>query len=333
MKSNGLRDFFLLTGALLVLRLLLGFLTVPPGPAAFLSVVSSIVFVGIPIVALYRAADYGWGRSGGPSEDVGTSPTRSGAKVLAWLLVSGAVLHAAAALALRTVLPATGPATVLGQAVVQCGIALWTLGLGGLVGLLIKDRNIILPVALFLAALDMFLVFHPQAPTARLVRQNPQFFQSMAVSVPAVRETSSEAAPVGASVEPQAFVGPADLLFIAMFFVGMSRFGMPLSRTAKWVAPVMVVYLLIVLSKLNLNMLPALVPIGGTVLLVNRREFNLDRSEKAMVWGIAVFSVLLAGFGLYGHFTDRRPTVQTAPSMPGNVQAPPEQAKTPLPGR
>lgn len=282
-KPSGIAVFGILTSVLFVLRLILGVVTVPPQAAVALSLVATVLFLALPIVALFRASEFAWsGRSAGLT------------------LLAGAVIHVFGAV-LANSMPQVGFATVFVQSVVQVGIAIWTLGLGALVALMIKDKNLILPMAVFLAGLDVFLVFNPDAPTSKIIRQNPAVFQSMAVKIPAARVATSQ--PQGAQIVNQAFVGPADLLFMATFLVVLSKFKMKLRETAKWLVPVMIAYLLLVLSPLGLNMLPALVPIGITVLIVNRKEFRMSKEETLMAWGAVALSIALAGFGLYKHFT------------------------------
>lgn len=311
--TNGLKAFSLLTGLLFLFRLVLGFVTVPPQVAPALSFAFTIVFLGLPILALFRA-----------SESVWTTKTAG------LILLAGALVHVAGALCLSHLLPPAGPSTVVVQSLVQVGISLWTLGLGALVALMIKDKNLIVPIAIFLAGLDVFLVFNPEAWTSKIVRQNPAVFQSMAVKIPAARPTTAK--PEGAKIVNQAFVGPADLLFIATFFVILARFQMRVRETVKWLLPVMVVYLLLVLMpQLGLSMLPALVPIGLTVLIVNRKEFTMSKEEKGMVWGAAALSLALAAFGLYRHFTYKPPAEPTVTSTMESGQSPPTQGGTPLP--
>lgn len=300
-----------LVGALFLLRIVLGFVLLPPGVALVLDFVVTVVFVTVPILAVFRAAQSPWT-----------------AKMGAVFVAAGAAAHVLGTVLLIKVLPAAGPATVVVQSLVQAGISFWTLGLGALVAVMIKDKNLILPVAVFLAGLDMFLVFNPDAPTAKIVRQNPAIFQSMAYKVPSAR-AEAPGAPTGAQVVPRAFIGPADLLFIAAFFVLLTRFKMRVSETVRWLVPVMLVYLaLVLIPQLGLSMLPALVPIGGTVLLVNRNEFSMSKEEKGMTWGAIVLAVALAGFGLFRHFTTKTGAAPPEPSKLEGAQGLPGSGAT-----
>jgi hypothetical protein len=228
-------------------------------------------------------------------------------------------------------LPREGFAPVLVEALGQVGLAGWTLGLGVLVATMIKDKNMILPIALFLAGFDMFLVFTPTGPTARFLESQPEVFQSVAMSVPAPQPSGTESTPE-ARVEPMAFVGPADLFFVATFFVCLHRFKMRVLETARWLVPVMATYLAVVLLPFGLGMLPALVPIGATVLLVNRREFQLSRDEKLGTALTALIAFGLAAYGLFARLTQTPQDGRSAPSTEGRVPSAATPPETPAPG-
>ncbi|HXH61302.1 MAG TPA: hypothetical protein VNI20_08075 [Fimbriimonadaceae bacterium] len=319
--SDGFRRYLTLVGCLFVLRVVLGFVAVPLGMVHTLSVVSSIVFVGVPLYALYSAADREWG-------------SRQGLIVLA----TGAAMHVAAALLVSYVLPQQGVWTVVAHAFGQTGILFWTLGIGVLLSIFIKDRNLMVPVALFLIGFDAFLVFNPSAPTAKILRLAPRSFTQVALAtVPAVK---AEGQPMG-QVQDLAYVGPADLLFLAAFFCLLFRHRMRTRQTLLWLAPVLIAYLLVVLifgdktiGPVRLAMLPAMVPIGVTVLLVNRKEFKFAKQEVGGVIGVALIALLLAAFGIYrAAVNDRQKEQPTAPSIPVDVPVPQAQGGSPAPAR
>lgn len=283
-EKSGLKAFFLVVLALMLLRITLAYLLVPLPLLKFLMVLSAVVFIGAPIYAIFRAGSHEWTN-----------------KAAFALLVPGALLHVAGVLLFGAVAP-EGFGSVLVQAIGQTGILLWTLGLGVLLALFIRDKNLMIPVAIFLIGFDMFLVFNPSAPTAFLMRQGGVNAQAVLMTVPLIKEQGS---PKG-RVENLAYVGPADLLFSAAFFTLLARFRMRSRQTANWLIPVLAAYLVVVIffgtatiGPLSLSMLPAMVPIGLTVLLVNRREFKLEKQEVLGVVLVAVMAVALAWFGVY----------------------------------
>lgn len=299
--------------ALFALRVWFGVASVPTQAAGFLNLVSAVAFVVLPIVALFFGAS------------LKLRPVWAGLT-----LALGVGMQVGAGVAVRQ-LKLTGLNGVLVESVGQTGLLIWCLGLGVLVAQLIKEKNLILPVAFFLAGFDAFLVLTPYAPTAKIVEQNPAVFQSVASAVPKAREAKPAEKPKEAKLEPLAFIGPADFLFAAVFFALLFRFQMRVRETALWLAPVLVLYLLVVLSPFGLGMLPALVPIGGTVLLVNRKEFTLTKDEIQATWAVAVIALALAGFGLYqriNHKPTRRPAAPA--NGPANL-VPAAPAKTPSP--
>jgi hypothetical protein len=307
--GRGLRAFALILLALFLLRLALGTATFSVPVANALSLLNTVLFIGLPVYGLLCAASHGWK-----------------IKPAIILLAVGAALHVFTALALNGPPAQSGFFVVLLSAIGQTGIVLWTLALGVVIALKLPDKNLMIPIAIFLIGFDMFLVFNPSAPTARLLREAPRLAHSALATVPRAR---AEGAPQ-ASVQDFAYIGPADLLFSAAFFTLMFRFGMNARRTAMWLIPVLVLYLLVILlfgdrhiGPLSLAMLPAMVPIGLTVLLVNRKEFRLQGQEVAGVFLVAAVSIGLALYGVYRASQARRQEPLPEPSLQGGAQASP----------
>jgi hypothetical protein len=191
----------------------------------------------------------------------------------------------------------------------------------------------LIPIAIFLVGFDMFLVFNPESPTRRMLENAPAVTQSVLATVPQAKSTDE--AKVG--VQNLAQVGPADLLFAAAFFVLMFRFDMRPRQTMLWMVPVLVVYLLIVvfagsarIGPLSLGMLPAMVPIGLTVLLVNWRSFKLQGQEVA---GVVLVTLLSAGLAWFGIYRANQQAPQAAPLQQGDDLSPqaPEGSPSPAP--
>ncbi|HZH99378.1 MAG TPA: hypothetical protein VEX38_10440, partial [Fimbriimonadaceae bacterium] len=237
--------FFGVLGALAPLRLALGFAAVPLGLVLPVSILMTVIFIAAPVLALYRAASYAW-----------TAKT-------AWLFLGGGVLvHIPLQLLAQNVL--TGFPAALAAAVAQVGLVTWCVGLGALLTMLLKDKNLLIPVSVFLAAFDIFLVFTPVGFTQQIMRAAPQALPTVGYAVPQVTNTPTSG-PVGAF----AYIGPADFLFMGMFFVALFRFRMRTRETLIALIPALLVYLLLAAV---LGPIPLLVPIGLTVLLVNIAE-------------------------------------------------------------
>lgn len=304
------RRFWAIAGGLFAVQFLLGALALPP----WVSILSAILFIAAPIAALFCAASADWKAKTG----------------FIWL-AAGVAVQVACVIALRG-MPKAGLPTVLVECLAQTGLLVWCTGLGSLVGLLIKDKNLILPVAIFLAGFDIFLVMTPNTFVAQTVANNPALFQSVAMRVPMARAEPKPEAPQeqrGPRIQALAYIGPADLIFVTTFFALLFRFQMQIRKTVAWLIPVLILYMGVALMGMPL---PALVPIGLTVLLVNIREFKFARDEKIGLALVSVLAVGLAAYGIYRRATYVPPPKKPAAPAPSAVApGPPGSEATPAP--
>ncbi len=284
------------------LRILLDFLRLPASFVEPLNLIVAILFIAGPILGLFRASDATW-------------RTREGYK----LLVIGILVQVIFTLILRET-PQGAIVRVFFSALAQSGLLLWCAGLGAVLAASLREKNLFLPVALFLIGFDVFLVFAPQAPTRKILEQRPEVFESIAMRVPSIQSTAE---PLG-QVAVTAFVGPADFFFLFMFFVAMHRFALRREATLRWTIIAMVAYLLTVLffgnlkiAGLSLAALPAMVPIGGAFLAVNWREFKLNKEESIMTMIVAILALGLAAFGIRGALTQPAKPAEPLRTVPG----------------
>ena len=294
-RGSKLGIFFLVLIVLTALRLLLGLVAVPTTLVVPLGVVVTAVFVAAPILALFHAAAHRW------------TPGLAVAFIL-----GGAIVHAGGWLfltkeaqsLLQQMTIAVPPLLLAGvAALIQIGLVCWCVGLGALLVTLIRDKNIIIPVAVFVAAFDIFLVLTPVGPTQAIMQARPEVFQAVAYQVPSV-----QTAVTGEPVAPFAFIGPADFLFCAMFFVLLFKFGMRTRQTLIALIPTLIVYL----GLAYFMPLPALVPIGIVVLAINLPEFKLTRDEWLATGVVALIGVGLILWGM----TRERPSPKAPPAAP-----------------
>jgi hypothetical protein len=271
--------FFLILLLIALLRIVIGLLALPDNHNLILwaSVGVTVVFVAAPILGLFWAAGYAW------------TPI----KAVIMLIGGGIVWAGSMVLAQRTGNPLVGGSLV---AISQSGLICWCFALGSLLALLIKDKNLILPIAVFLALFDMWLVFAPEGVVQHFVVQGPMTqLKTMAYQSPSVATASA-----GGRAEPMLYIGPADFVFLSMFFVALYRFRMRVASTLRVIMPVLALYLIVVLcwpgvhiGPITLGALPALLPIGLVVLIVNRDQFNLNRDEKITTVVLAVLGTAL----------------------------------------
>jgi uncharacterized RDD family membrane protein YckC len=210
----------------------------------------------------------------------------------------------------------------------QSCLLLWTFCLGTLLALFLKDKNLLVPMTIFLALFDIWLVFAPEGVANQATHGNRKMVSEIlnrgGYQIPAPAAVSHNG-----FASPLAVVGPADWLFLAMFFVALYRFRMRTVQTAVWMTPVLAAYLMIVLffrdssiGPFKLGALPALLPIGAVILLVNWREFKLTKDEvrATIVLCVGAFAImtwrLMVSLG-----SPERPT---GPLQPGPGQAQPE---------
>jgi hypothetical protein len=250
----------------------------PPQYLVPASVVATVLFMFLPVCGIFLAAGLRWS-------------TKHGAIVLA-LGVAGVLL-------LSRVQTGNTWSDGAIQAALQLSRIAWPVALGTLVGTLVRDKNLLIPIALFLITFDILLVLAPRGPTRAMMEQPVarMAFETLAYQVPAPRSQAEEP-----TVRPQplAQIGPADSLFLAMFAFALYRFGMRVRKTFVWMAVALTLYLAIVIfaggtsiAGIQLKMLPGLVPMGVVMLAVNWREFSLSPEERRLIYGVVVVCGLL----------------------------------------
>ena len=271
-----------------MLRVAVGYVAVPVSLLFPASVLTTVLFMVIPMLALFLGAGHPWDLK----------------QAIAIVVLGVVVQTGGATLAHMAVSRALGGAIFAAS---QAGLVVWCMGAGAALACLLKDRNMLLPIAVFLALFDTWLVFAPEGLVSRALSGAPAPIKldQVAYAVPKVA-TSATPQVANGFAQSLAFVGPADLLFLAMFFVALYRFGMRPRQTLVAIAPVLVAYLAIVLllpnawvGPIRLAALPALLPIGLTVLWVNRKEFHLLPDEKAITIGLVVLGVPFVAWRIF----------------------------------
>lgn len=288
MKKHGTPlVFFAALIALGAVKVALGQIRFPELALPFAVPFITALFIIVPVFALYRAASYHWGRG------------------LALSVIGvGVLLHAVMHIVAMNVYGAQGLGASISIAIRDIGMFSWCVGLGAFLALMLNDKNLLIPVSVFLAGFDIFLVLTPIGPVKHMLQNAPQIVQSVALTVP--KPTSDVA---GGFAHPYAYIGPADFVFMAMFFVALHRFDMRLRSTAWALVPAVLAYLVLLYFPF-LSALPLLVPIGITVLMVNAREFHLNKEE----WLSTALVTLIAGLLIWWGLTHPgSPTVTSPP--------------------
>lgn len=157
---------------------------------------------------------------------------------------------------------------------------------GVLIAKLIKEIKLLLPVAVVLALVDLYVVFGGGLVTQAVSGNSPSAqiaMSSLSVSLTPRTERTNQGL-------PPLTVGFADYLFIALFFSCFARFGVAAWRTLGLLCVTLVIYLVFAVKM----PLPALVPIAVVIIAMNYRQFQYTKQEKSslMTAGILVLVIL-----------------------------------------
>ncbi len=167
---------------------------------------------------------------------------------------------------------------------------------GILLSRIIREPNVLLPVALVAMPIDYLGAMTPIGFTQNAVANNPELVKAVSVPVPAV---GGGAAHAGA-LHPIAYIGPGDALFMAFFFAVALRLSLNVRGTFWWMYGLLTATMLLVL-RTDVN-IAALIPMGLAVVIANFRFFKLKRDEVfATLYAAAFILVLVTGFYYYSH--------------------------------
>ena len=182
--------------------------------------------------------------------------------------------------------------------------------LGILLSRIIREQNVLLPVAIVAMPIDFLGAMTPIGFTAHVVAQHPDFVKHVSVPVPGVGSATHYGglAPIG-------FIGPGDVLFVAFFFAVVLRLHMNVRGTFWWIYGLLTVTMLFVLSPYGFN-IAALVPMGLAVLIANLRFFKLRREEvfATLYAGLLIVALVTGFYFYYSHSHKPAPAGQVTES-------------------
>jgi hypothetical protein len=166
--------------------------------------------------------------------------------------------------------------------------------LGSLLSLIIREKNILLPVALIAMPIDYLGAMTPTGFTHDMVMHASKIVSNVSVSVPQVTVH-------GFSISPIAYIGPGDVLFMALFFAAVQRFDLSERKTFWWMYSLLSISMLLVVRLSNFP-IGALVPMGLAVIIANIRAIKLKRDEVfAVAYAGALILVLVIVFFTLSH--------------------------------
>jgi len=170
--------------------------------------------------------------------------------------------------------------------------------LGRLLSRLIREPNLLLPVLLTAAAVDIFTV--SVGPTRLALEKAPEKVRSLSVDVPEAGSATGKQGAAGLTIA--ASIGLGDFIFAALFLTAAWRHRLELTRAAVAATLLTVLAMSAVLLLPQIPALPLLPFIVAGVLLPNLRYFRLSAQERvAMVVGALFLIVLLAVIYLVIH--------------------------------
>lgn len=173
-------------------------------------------------------------------------------------------------------------------------ITLGCANLGILLAPIIREPNVLLPVALVSMPIDYLGAMTSIGFTQNVVAHNPKLVQNLSVPVPSI------GGGLHGGIHPIGFIGPGDALFMAFFFAVVLRLKMNTKGTFWLMFGLLTATMLIVLVQ-DYN-IAALIPMGLAILIANYPYFKLKREEVfATVYAGAMILVLVTGFYFYSH--------------------------------
>ena len=175
-------------------------------------------------------------------------------------------------------------------------VALGCTFLGILLSPIIREPNVLLPVALVAMPIDYLGAMTAIGFTQNIVAKHPEVVRHVSVAVPGVGSATHHN-----GLHPLGFIGPGDILFVAFFFAVVLRLNLNLRGTFWGIYGLLTLTMLFVLSPWGFN-IAALVPMGLAVLIANFRYFRLKREEVfATLYAGLLIIALVTGFYFYSH--------------------------------
>ena len=187
-------------------------------------------------------------------------------------------------------------------------VMLGAASIGYMVSLRIRDKNLILPVVMFAAYVDLWTV--TRGPVSMIMEKAPDVVGAVSAPIPQ--------AGTGAFM-PVSMVGPGDFLFLTLVFAAVHRLGMNGARNYWFVFAAMALGMAGVLAGL-VTVLPALIVLAIAVVAANWREFRLSREEKIST--AAVAAVLLVSLPVVWSVFKPQPRDTTHPKPKTAVHSP-----------
>jgi hypothetical protein len=171
---------------------------------------------------------------------------------------------------------------------------------GMLVSRIIRDVNIVLPVAVVAAVVDVLTVL--RGPVAKALETAPDLVARVSVGIP---QLGTAVVSPTSGVEFVTLMGPGDFVFLGIFMACVWRFRMNAPATLWMIYAFCLIAMLVIVTPGGAYV-PGLPFIAAALLLVNFNEFRLSRAERfAMLYAALVGTALLLLLALFSRLSSR----------------------------
>ena len=152
---------------------------------------------------------------------------------------------------------------------------------GSLLSYIVREKNLLVPVMICCAFIDIWTC--TQGFVSKVIAKTPEIVSGVSSGVSMLGGSNI-------SIPILATIGPGDFIFSALVFSVVIRFNMNSRKTFWYMFGFLTFGMLLIVLGL-LPILPALICVALGTIIANRKEFNLNKSEKSSV--ATVFLLLL----------------------------------------
>lgn len=165
-------------------------------------------------------------------------------------------------------------------AIRDMSLMIFAASLGCIISFIIREPNIVIPVALFAAVVDYWGV--TAGPLSVVLTKKPAILDAVSIHMP-----------VPIVNAPGTLIGLGDFVFLGIFFSILYRFALN-TKLSFWLGFVFLTVTMFIVTAVDVA-IPALVPMGAAIIIANYRAIELKREEKlaTLYVGIILFVTLI----------------------------------------
>lgn len=253
MRVNQMNRCLGIAGIFLVFRLLIAM--VPPANNDSHSIfVYAIYFITISVTMLIQLGLV-----------VGLAGLKLSAKKSALISLSAACVFIALMFMLMKTRISIPFILALVLAMRDLSLMIFAASMGCIISFIIREPNIIIPVALFAAVVDYWGV--TAGPVSVVLAKRPAILDAVSVHMP-----------VPIINAPGTLIGLGDFVFLGIFFSILYRFALN-TKLSFWLGFAFLTVTMFIVTAVDVA-IPALVPMGAAIIIANYKSVELKRDEK-----------------------------------------------------